>query len=214
MTGAWLRYWAAANARFAGRKPRERTLALAIALALVLVLGDRLLLRPVQARYATLAAREQMLRAPDPALAAAQRAVEAQAQERQRLGEDLAQVDRDLAELTARIVPAQQMKPLLDRVIAGLPGLRLVELRNLPAQPVRPAPAGSTAPVEGQVYRHGFEVTVEGSYAELVLYLERLEGLPQQLYWRRAELDASHYPKERLVFEIYTLSREPTWLIL
>jgi MSHA biogenesis protein MshJ len=212
------RYWMPAGTRFAKRSARERGLALAIAMALAVVFGDHALLRPMQARLAALQSREQALVAPDPAVAAARQAEQSVAQRRRELTQELAQVDTQLDELTAQLVPAQEMKPLLDRLIAGLPGLRLIGLRNLPPEPVRPAAAaaapGRAEPAEGQVYRHGFEVTVEGGYAELVEYLERLEAMPQRVYWKRADLDASHYPKERLVFEIYTLSREPTWLIL
>lgn len=209
-----LRAWTRAQTRFVKRSVRERTLALAIAVVLAIAVGDRALLRPSQARLAALQARAQALSAPDPAVAAARQAEASRAQRRQELNQELAQTDRALDDLTAQLVPAQQMRPLLDRLIAGLPGLHLVALRNLPAQPVHAAAAAGVDAVEGQVYRHGFEVTVEGGYAELVQYLERLEGMPQRVYWKRAELDASLYPRERLVFEIYTLNREPTWLIL
>jgi MSHA biogenesis protein MshJ len=214
MTALITRFWIPAGARFAKRSGRERAIVLAAAIAAAVVVGDQLLLHPHQAQVSALQMREQTLLAPDPGQAAVERAQQSLAQHRRQVAQDLMRVDAALAELTAQMVPAAEMRHLLDSLIAGLPGLRLVQLRNLAPQPVRPGAAGASEPIDGQVYRHGFELTVEGGYADLLQYLERLESAPQRIYWKRAELDASAYPTERLVVEIYTLSREPAWLVL
>lgn len=208
------RFWMPAEARFLQRSARERAIALVLAIGLAIGLGDRALLHPVQTRLDALQARAQVLATPDPNQAARQHALDELDRHRRQVSTELARVDRELDEMTAQLVPAPQMRQLLDGLLTGLPGLRLAELRSLAPQPVRPVSAGRSAPIAGQVYRHGFEVTIEGGYAEMVQYLERLERAPQRIFWKRAELDASHYPRNRLVFEIYTLSRESTWLIL
>jgi len=214
MTGVLARYWIPAGQRFAKRSGRERAIVLAAAIAAAVVIGDQALVHPLQAQLSALQMREQTLAEPDPGAAAVQRAEESLNQHRRQVAQDLTRVDTALADLTAQMVPAAQMRHMFDSLIGGLPGLRLVQLRNLSPQPLRPAPAGQAELVDGQVYRHGFEVTVEGSYADLLQYLERLESVPQRIFWKHVQLDASTYPTERMVIEIYTLSREPAWLVL
>jgi MSHA biogenesis protein MshJ len=106
------------------------------------------------------------------------------------------------------------MKQLVESLIAALPGLRLVQFRNDPPQglEVDGAPAGAGAP--GQVYRHGFTLTVEGNYGDLLQYLDRMETTGHRIYWKRVDIDASEYPADRMVIDFYTLSRDPTWLVL
>ena len=78
------------------------------------------------------------------------------------------------------------------------------------APPQKPAaPAGG-----GQIYRHGVEITVSGSYLDLLAYLKDLEKLPSQLYWGRLELSALAYPQVTLKLSVYTLSLNLAWLVV
>ena len=62
------------------------------------------------------------------------------------------------------------------------------------------------------VYKHGVELVVKGSYADLTQYLMRLEGLPWQMFWGKAELKVEEYPKATLTLTLFTLSLDKTWL--
>jgi MSHA biogenesis protein MshJ len=89
--------------------------------------------------------------------------------------------------------------------------LTLVDLRTLPVAPIAPqtvsgAPAG--------MFRHGLELTVRGTYAELYEYLRLLEELPSQLYWARAELTVSEHPLLTLKLTIHTISFDRAWLVV
>ena len=64
------------------------------------------------------------------------------------------------------------------------------------------------------IYQHSFEVSVEGSYAELHGYLARLEALPWQLFWGKVTLDAADHPKLRLTLTLHTLSLNKAWLVV
>ena len=56
------------------------------------------------------------------------------------------------------------------------------------------------------------ELTVSGSFAQLLRYLEQLEALPTQLYWSELELNAASYPSHTMKIVVYTLSLDPAWL--
>jgi len=73
--------------------------------------------------------------------------------------------------------------------------------------------APSSAP--GTVlYRHGVELTVRGSYLDMIDAMGALEALPTQLFWGRAQLDVEDYPNARLTLTLYTLSLDPKWMKL
>jgi MSHA biogenesis protein MshJ len=64
------------------------------------------------------------------------------------------------------------------------------------------------------LYRHGVQVVLQGSYLDMVSYMESLERLPAQLFWGKATLDAQEYPKARLTLTLYTLSLDTKWISL
>jgi MSHA biogenesis protein MshJ len=66
--------------------------------------------------------------------------------------------------------------------------------------------------VEGSAgfYRHGVELTLKGSYFELVQYLSQLEKLPARLIWGRTELQVEQYPEVRLTVQVRTVSSQPS----
>jgi MSHA biogenesis protein MshJ len=64
------------------------------------------------------------------------------------------------------------------------------------------------------LYQHGFELTIEGRYLDLVAWLDALEKAPRRMYWRELEMKvgADGVPVTRLA--LFTLSSEATWLKL
>lgn len=77
------------------------------------------------------------------------------------------------------------------------------------AAPAVPAPA--PAPL---LYRHGVQLVLQGSYLEMIDYLEALEAMPTQLLWGAAVLDAGQFPQARLTLTLYTLSLDQKWIAL
>lgn len=132
---------------------------------------------------------------------------------REALAAQEAQLARLNAELEARgraLVAPERMHAVLKDVVRGQGGVRIVGFKTLAPQPVSLAEGGE-ASLPG-FYRHGFEVVVNGSYADLVAYLERLEALPWNLSWVEARLDAATRPDLKLTLIVHTLSLEATWL--
>ena len=79
-----------------------------------------------------------------------------------------------------------------------------------------PAASGPDAPLAAQpaLWRHGVELTVRGSYVDLLRYLDAVERLPVRVYFGRAVLDATQYPEVDLRLTVYTLGMDRSWLAL
>jgi MSHA biogenesis protein MshJ len=133
----------------------------------------------------------------------------------------LADVDREIAMEERKFTAPEQMKKVIEEMLARNASVRLVAMKSIPttsiaetrAAPSKPAGKPATpTPGERLIYRHGLEVTVRGTYLDLLRYLLDLEHLPTQLYWGSLALDATSYPQHVLKIVVYTLSVDPAWL--
>jgi MSHA biogenesis protein MshJ len=64
------------------------------------------------------------------------------------------------------------------------------------------------------VFTHGVEIVVQGSYLDMLHYMDALESMPWQLFWSKARLQVEEYPKATLTLTLYTLSLDKKWLNL
>lgn len=225
--------------RFHQRNPRERLLLIACGVALVGVLADQLwlgaALKDWKAARSTLAGvrqQQETLQA-DIAQRQARGATLARqhqadlAQWRQRLKDG----DEALRRHADALVGPDRMLDLLDKLLARHGEVRVRALRSLGRSDVlnpaagaalaaatAPARAGSPVPATpsptGGLYRHGVELVLEGSYADLLAYLQAMEGLPQRMLWGTASLQVEQHPRCVLTLRVHTLSRDPHWLEL
>jgi MSHA biogenesis protein MshJ len=221
-------YWTQLSGKFDVMTLRERVMVLASLIVAMVAIFNFLLLDPLSARKRQMtrelatartgiatAANAQKLQAGDPD--AVKRAY------RDALRKQLAKVDENMKALQKTLVPPDQMAKLLEGMLSRDRGLQLIGLRKLPARrfevPGTPkADAAGTAKAatrpERGIYQHSFELTVQGSYADLANYLARLEKLPWQMFWGKVSVDAEHYPKIVLTLTVHTLSLNKAWLIV
>jgi MSHA biogenesis protein MshJ len=205
--------------------------------AVVVALLDTLLLNPLavqQKRFSAQLSEARMAIKTGEIMIAASRGQadpdEVKRRYRDELRKQIAEIDDRLQGLQKQLVPPDQVAKLLEGVLKKERGLTLVSLRKLPVQryqtsgvpaqsaaaPAKPA-AGSEAAAgvaDRSIYQHSFEVSVEGSYAELHAYLARLEALPWQLFWGKVTLEAGDHPKLRLTLTLHTLSLNKAWLVV
>jgi MSHA biogenesis protein MshJ len=137
---------------------------------------------------------------------------------RQRLEQgklELATLDRELVARQSALVPPERMAKMLSEIVKRNPDIELVSLRSLGASGLTSlaATAGS-APGGPAIYRHGIEITVTGSYLNMLGYVGQLERLPAKVLWGGMELQAGAYPMATLKITLYTLSPEKTWLLI
>jgi MSHA biogenesis protein MshJ len=211
--------WREIGMRFGTMSLRERLFVFAAAVVVAVALVQTLMIDAVQLRIRNADARLQSAQAallqlsqqqsllaghgggdPDQAARSALAAQEAR----------LAGLNAELETRGHTLIPPERMVQVLKDVVRGQAGVRIVGFKTLSPHPVSlpDAPEGSPP----GLYRHGFEITVSGSYADLVAYLERLEGLPWHLNWVEATLDAAARPDLKLTLVVHTLSLEEAWL--
>jgi MSHA biogenesis protein MshJ len=130
----------------------------------------------------------------------------------------LGSFDNELRGVQQGLVPPRQMVRMLEDMLDRDSRVRLVKLHTLPVKALVEA-AGATAaksavPVKNLVYKHGIELTVEGSYLDLLDYQSRLEKLPWRMFFARAIVNSVDYPKVFMTITLYTLSLEEAWLVV
>jgi MSHA biogenesis protein MshJ len=207
--------------RIDGATLRERAMIFAaaalalLAAAQILVLDplltkERALSRQVAQRQAELKAVQvqlvQVAQRGDPAEPVRRRLAE--------LRQRTAELDAALAGEQGRFTPPEAMRGVLQEILERNRRLQLVDFKTLPAVRLESGSKAAGAAPAGRVFRHGVEVTVRGGYFDLQAYLGDLEKLSTRIYWGRAELAASDYPRGTLRLMLYTLSFERAWMLV
>ena len=231
-----------ARTAFDSRVLRERLLILGVAVALTAYLVDALWITPAfkqwtqsRARHTTASAGLERLNDDIARQVAETRALEQQLKlEVEQLRTRVQRTDAELHQVGTTLIPAVDMLLVLERMLAQVGGLRLRSMQSLgrtelaagamPAAATRaaasvavavavaassPAPNADASPV---LYRHGFELTLEGSYADLLAYLRALEGMPQHVLWGGVQFKVEQHPRALLTLRLYTLSLDRSWL--
>jgi MSHA biogenesis protein MshJ len=140
------------------------------------------------------------------------------------------QAAETLQDIQSGLVPPQRIPALLQDLLRHNRSVSLVAMKTLPVETLGVAttaaasvpPAGAAAGERteppagpmGAVYKHGVEITVQGSYLDLLRYLEGIEALPWQMFWGTADVDGKDYPTVTLTLRLYTLSLDEAWLTL
>jgi MSHA biogenesis protein MshJ len=230
MKQLWLRY----SPQFDALSLRERVMVFAAAATILVALAYALLLDAEGAKQKRLASglaqkqaemkalQEQTVqligaRGADPDLGTKQRIAQ--------LGAELAKVEAGIAAEERKFTAPAQMRGVVEGLLGRNRAVTLVALRNLPATSVAEAKsaAGAAAPAapisakpapgaDRFIFRHGIEVSVAGTYLDLLAYVRDLEALPTQLYWGAVEVDGAAYPKVVMKLTVYTLSLDRAWL--
>ncbi len=230
MTSMWLTM----AARYDALQRRERWLVAVALLGGIVLLGFVLFIEPAlkrgqlaertmaeqRAQLANVQAQTASLRAPERNPDVAARA------ELEALRKQLEDLSGRLRSLESSLVPPEKMPGLLEDMIGKRSGLRLLSLKTLPVAPFvdrekekteagdaagRPEKSGEKA---GGLYKHGVEISLEGSYQELTGYLERLEKSHMKLLWSSVALSAEKHPRLVLTLTVYSLSLDRAWLIV
>ncbi|KJY92132.1 MSHA biogenesis protein MshJ [Vibrio neptunius] len=112
------------------------------------------------------------------------------------------QLSEQLAEIIETLISPSQMARLLEGVLAGTKGLKLVSLESMPAEPIV---GGADKQTQTGYYLHPVKIELTGSYFSILSYLNTLESLPVKYYWRSFNYTVEEYPTARLILEVYTL---------
>ena len=226
--------WRTLSARFDALAARERVMVLAAAIIGVAFIYDALATRPLEAKMKRLvlqvAESRQNAKIAEAAVKAQDVVVDPDSVKRSyrdALRKQLAEIDQSMQGLQRGLVPPEKMAKLLEEMLSRSGGLQLVSLRTLPVQrfetpgaaPAAKAPEKGAKPAVSKepdraVYQHSVEITLQGSYPELLEYLAQLEKLSWQMFWGRISVDTEQYPRLRVTLTVQTLSLNKAWLIV
>jgi MSHA biogenesis protein MshJ len=224
--------WQKLAARFDALAMRERVLVLAAVVVGTAFIFDTIGIRPLEVRMKRLvqqvAESRQNIKLVATTLSSQEVVVDPDTVKRSyrdALRKQLAEIDQSMQGLQRGLVPPEKMAKLLEEMLARSGGLQLVSLRTLSVQRIdtqssASAKAGDksakTGPREPErtIYQHGVEVTLQGSYPELLEYLAQLEKLSWQMFWGRINVETEQYPRLRVTLTVQTLSLNKAWLIV
>lgn len=223
--------WQELERKYAALSLRERVLVGVAVLAFVAYVGSMLWVNPIFARaqnFSRLSGQhEKELAALQTQLQTLQ--MQNAVDPNEPLRQSLADVRRQLSDVDARLrsfenalVQPERMGAVLGGLLRQVKGVRLVSLKTLPAESLLPTEGkgrdanGTGTPTAPAVnmFKHGFELKIEGSYLDLLAYLAELEKQPQQLLWQRASLAVEDYPTAVLTVTFFSLSLDKDWLAL
>jgi MSHA biogenesis protein MshJ len=225
--------WQKLSARFGALAMRERALVLVATVVGTAFVYDTLATRPLEVRIKRLvlqvAESRQNVKITEMALRSQDTVVDPSAVKRSyrdALRKQLAEIDQNMQGLQRGLVPPEKMAKLLEEMLTRGGGLQLLSLRTLPVQRFEtPGAAPAAKPgekgakpaskePERAVYQHSVEITLQGSYPDLLEYLTQLEKLSSQMFWGRISMETEQYPRLRVTLTVQTLSLNKTWLIV
>jgi MSHA biogenesis protein MshJ len=213
--------------RFDQLSLRERVLVLGALVGVLLLVWDSALMGPLERDRKGRLQQVEMLRAEVSGLERSTEAIVAQGasdpdretrEAVQQMKKEIAELDTRLAGATSGLIAPNEMLRVLEQMLVRASSkLTLRALRTLPPEAVvAPAAAGATGATPGrpsaQVYRHGVELELSGTYLDTLNFLQALEALPWRFFWDRIEFAVEQHPQGRVRLLIFTLGLEEGWI--
>lgn len=202
------RHWQRLVARIDEMSLRQRGMLFATVSLVVVVFAHVALLEPLLMRQKSLIERSNRDQSQ---LAAVRAQIEGLLKEQQQTAKDpeqlavaelekrLAELEKALASRKEAFVAPNRLPDLLRSLLGSGQGVTLESLRTVPGIPVQ----GGM-----DLYRHGLEMTLRGSYIDLTQYLTEMEKMPARLLWGPVELQVEKYPEVRMTLQVHTLSTQ------
>jgi len=128
------------------------------------------------------------------------------------LKREISSITSQLEAQTNNLVPANKMAGVLESVLAGSKGVKLIELQSIAPIPILLEQAEEGEESKAGLYRHGVTLIFEGKYFDIQQYLEKLESLPWKFYWKKFDYIVGDYPTASVELEIYTLSTNKAFI--
>lgn len=118
---------------------------------------------------------------------------------------EAAALELQLEKKMGRLISPVQMSSVLEEVLHHSNGLTLASMSSLPsAQLVNGEEMG--------YFVHPVKLTFKGRYFDVVNYLNKLEALSVNYYWRSLRYHVDEYPWAKVELEVYTLSESKDFI--
>ena len=206
--------WRQGRRMFDSRLLNERRLIIVAAVAFVYFVLDSVLITPSMQEFTQASKRNKAaFAARDALVAEAQRRKqdmalqEAEArQEITRIKERIERSKQALAQQQAMLIPARDMRNLLEGLLAQNGRLQLQVVKTMPPEDVKFAPIPGVALSQTMLYRQSMEVAVAGSFIEVLTWLRSVESLPRKLLWDSLSLKTTDRGVVVLTLQVHTFS--------
>jgi MSHA biogenesis protein MshJ len=113
--------------------------------------------------------------------------------------------ERELQQVQSMLAPAKEMRQMLEGMLAQQGQLRIKSMSTVPPKEVSLG-IGSKADEKIQLYQHGMNITVEGSFADMLAWLKSLETMPHRLLWDSIALHSDDQAQLSLSIVVHTFS--------
>jgi MSHA biogenesis protein MshJ len=205
--------WRQARRLFDARLLNERRLIIVAVTALVWFLLDTVLITPSFKAFHEASARvkestatrdnlqsEQMRREADMSLKEHEARKEVEV-----LRERIDRSKQALADQQSMLAPAREMQTLMEGLLQQ-GGLTLRGMRTMPPEEVKFTPLPGVGITNALLYRQGMELSVQGSYLDLLTWLRSVEEMPHKLLWDGLTLKSDEDAKLTLTLTVHTFS--------
>jgi MSHA biogenesis protein MshJ len=124
-------------------------------------------------------------------------------------------LQKQLDLMTEGLISPKDMTSLLKLILDKHKGLTVMHVENIKATPVFGGENDNEEKVSKealkifQVYKHGIEFVVSGTFFQLRDFLEEAEKLPWKVLWEELEYSVTKYPLASIKIVIKTLSLDP-----
>ena len=124
-------------------------------------------------------------------------------------------IQKQLDFMTEGLISPKDMTSLLKLILEKHKGLTVMHVENIKVTPVfggdneNEAKAAKESLKIFQVYNHGLEFVVSGTFFQLRDFLEEAEKLPWKVLWEELEYSVTKYPLASIKIVIKTLSLDP-----
>lgn len=127
-------------------------------------------------------------------------------QEIKRIKERIEQSKQAIAEQQAMLAPAREMRGLLDGLLNQGVRLQLRSMRTMPPEEVKFAPVPGVGISQALLYRQGIELSVSGTFLEVLTWLRSIESMPRKLLWDGLTMKAEDDGTVTLSMAVHTYS--------
>lgn len=208
---------------------RERVLVLVGLLSIIYLIWDTLLIAPLQKNNIALNTQFQSIKTQVADLEKRRKmASDRLGQSRRKeLLKEIALLEHKItdfdtqisARLKGRVAP-EEMLTLLNDVLKKNQALELLQIRNIPAELFISKQSGQKKNTETKeldpelvgIYRHSMELELQGSYLDILDYLQQLETLKWKIFWDEVKMDVQEYPIVKVYIKVHTFSLKDGWL--
>ncbi|MBI2749358.1 MAG: hypothetical protein HYX43_08505 [Burkholderiales bacterium] len=206
--------WRQGRRLFDARMLNERRLIIVAVVAFVWFLLDSALVTPSFQQFTQASKRNKAaVMARDALVAETQRRKQDMAlketealQEISRIKERIERSKQALAQQQAMLIPAREMRSLLEGLLTQHGRLQVRLMRTMVPEEVKFAPIPGVALSQALLYRQSMEVAVSGSFLEVLTWLRSVEALPRKLLWDGLTLKTDDRGAVTLTMVVHTFS--------